>query len=165
MSLLSHFLRSIRSPCMWASPSTLPWLWGRLAMLCQGVLLAMWVLWSVTFVCLRDFTLAGPAPFHHLVTALPCALPIRLRCPPPIPPSLSSSPRIRLVSPPGFCLWSLSGRYSLHLRFLWILSFWWGSLSSPPGASVFAFPQVAPVHSCCGFSEFIHLILLSWVPR
>ena len=110
MSFLSHFLRSIHSPCMWASPSTLPWLLGRLTMPCQGVLLAMWVLRIVAFICLRDFTLAGPAPFPHLVTALPCALPIRLRCPPPIPPSLSSSPRIRLVSPPDFCSWSLSGR-------------------------------------------------------
>ena len=47
MSLLSHFLRPIRSPGMWASPSTLPWLLGRLAMPCQGVLLAVWVLWSL----------------------------------------------------------------------------------------------------------------------
>ena len=47
MSLLSHFLHPIRLPCMWASPSTLPWLLGRLAMPCQGVLLAMWVLWSL----------------------------------------------------------------------------------------------------------------------
>ena len=40
-----------------------------------------------------------------------------------------------------------------------------GVVSSHPGSSVFVFPQSAPVFSCCGFSEFIHLILLSRAPR
>ena len=38
--------------------------------------------------CVRPparFSLSGPAPFHHIVMALP----IRLRCPPPLSPSLS----------------------------------------------------------------------------
>ena len=64
------------------------------------------------------FSLAGPDPFHHLVPTLPCAWPIRLRC----PPSLSSLPRLYLVSPSSVCSWSLGDNSSLLLRCLWFLS-------------------------------------------
>ena len=68
----------------------------------EPVSYALWVLSDLlAFVRLQDFPPTDPAPFHPLVTALACALPIRLRYPSPIPPSLSPSLRVLLVSPPS----------------------------------------------------------------
>ena len=116
-----------------ASPSTLPWL----VLPCPVRGLAGLVGYLMCCVSLAPgFPLSDTAPFRRLVPALPCALPVRLRCPPPISPSLSLYPRLGLVSPPGFCSWSLSD-VLFPCGACGFSPFGCGSFSSPPGALVF----------------------------